>query len=265
MNLADSYKLVRPACVAIALKKTIGNQEQFLAFGSGVCVDSDGIVATAKHVVSSYYEKIKGEKISDSMSPPDFIVAFSRRAKERYEMIYIKPIAIMTHDEHDSALLILPKAPFGGWPTIKLPEKWSINEGDEVAAAGFPLRSWQYSNMGPHLFSGVISQVGYYHEEGKGWGVNDITVDISIHPGVSGGPLFDVHTGHLLGLVKSQRIRELTTVDVLDCLGNQEDVSQEKESERQEFRVWTNMTHCVPWHIISAGIPEAKAQIAKFK
>jgi S1-C subfamily serine protease len=253
MPLAETYERVRPACVAIALVEEEGNEVRFLTFGSGACVDRTGIVVTAKHVVEGYYQQVAGvELVPGEIPGPRFQVVFGRTGAERHEILHASVNGVLCDAERDIALLRIPPLP-RGWPSIELPGPGSrIREGQPIATAGFPLRSWSYQNMLPHLFSGVVSQVHISFQDGKAR-LDQLDVDVCIHPGHSGGPVFDAETGELLGIVSSQRLRDLDVVELLKV-----QASGESDDPLGTAHVWTNITQCVPSTTIRGGVAVLK-------
>jgi serine protease Do len=254
ISLSDIYRKVRPACVAISLEINKGGSLNFISFGSGVCVDKSGIIITAKHVITGYYEDIKGEKTSSDTAPsePEFLVIFTRMGETKYEAFYARPIAIM-FAENDVAIMKIPEIP-GGWPSITIPTSWTTREGDQVATSGFPLRGWHDTTIVPNLFSGIVSQINAeYIEQKKGWKINKLILDISIHPGNSGGPVFDANTGELIGIVSAQRLRSFNLSETITKL-----LAEVKQSY---VNVWTNIVECVPWTSFVSGITEIGKRI----
>jgi serine protease Do len=251
MTLSDTYRKVRPACVAISLEIKDGENTNFISFGSGVCVDKTGIIVTAKHVITGYYEDIKGEKTSSDIAPsdPEFLVIFSRMAKTKYEVFCSRPSAIMFDAENDVAIMKISEIQ-GGWPSIDIPTSWNTQEGDEVATSGFPLRGWRDKSITPNLFSGIVSQIQAQYLEGKGWKINKLILDVSIHPGNSGGPVFDTNTGELIGIVSAQRLRPFNLSETINKL--LADVDQ------KYVNIWTNIVECVPWTSFTSGISKLR-------
>lgn len=257
MSLAETYAKVRPACVGIALQLENDTGMSFISFGSGACVDSSGIIVTAKHVVTSYYRDVKGEPPSRTApSDPDFRIIFSRMAAMRYELAYAKPLAILLNEEYDVALIKIPM-PNGGWPAFELPDVWEVREGDQVATAGYPLRSWADTNAFPELFSGIVSGVHCsYDAAKKGWIPQRLVLDMSIHPGNSGGPVFDVLTGQLVAIVESQKLRRAALLEAINVMNK--NARQDVPDDEAPVEVWTNISYCVPWTAIKPGIEEIK-------
>jgi hypothetical protein len=133
--------------------------------GSGVVVDGQGIVLTAKHVVE--HAEILAVKV-----PGDERVYAART-------IYMDP-------DHDIAFVVLD-----GHPAhyLKLPEHVKpMRAGQHVSASGYPLDPNQST---PALSSGHMSR---RREDGR------YQLDMSVNPGNSGGPVTNDH-GDLLGIV----------------------------------------------------------------
>lgn len=252
--LADTYKRIRGSVVGIAIERETEKGVRFLFIGSGACIDPSGIIVTAKHVVEYYYKNIKQEEFRPGkiLSPPDFRVIFSRRGEASYEVFTATPLAIMAEAEADIAILIVPPKNIA-WPYISLPTKWNIFEGDRIATAGFPLRSINRAIAFPHLFSGIVSLIDAEYIKDEGWLPRKIHLDISVHPGNSGGPVFDISTGELIGIISSQWLRQFDVQEISQILKN--------ESGSEGISVWTNIAECVPWPIIVNGLEMARQHI----
>jgi S1-C subfamily serine protease len=208
---------------------------QLISFGSGACVDPSGIVITARHVVEDYINKL-----------PDFEIVFTKKGSKKYEAIAAKPISMVVSQDYDVAVLKLPEIE-GGWPYLSFPKAWNTLEGDEVATIGFPLRSLNYPSTLPNLFSGIVSKIDEIYTDETGWNQTNLVLDISVHPGNSGGPVFKSHNGEVIGIISNQRLRDLAI---------------QKIDEAQEVPfvagVWTNITNCVPWTQIKPLVDEMK-------
>jgi len=247
MSLAETYKKVRGACVALAIEFRDERGIQFFTFGSGVCVDKKGVIITARHVITGYYESIKCEKISGNLVPsrPEFQIIFTRYAKEKVEGFFSRPLQIAMPEDKDCdvAIIRIPEIN-NGWPFLNFPSHWKIFEGDDVATAGYPLRSYKDPSVQPNLFRGIVSRIPLSYVAGQGWRADELIVDISIHPGNSGGPVFDVETGELLGIVSNQVLRSVDTSGLTEIPDSFKDLSKKTVCQ---FNVWTNIVSCVPW------------------
>jgi S1-C subfamily serine protease len=133
--------------------------------GSGVVVDSSGLVLTAKHVVAD------AELIAVKIPGDDKVYAA--------RTVYMDP-------QRDVAFLVL-----SGHPSqfLHLPDHVRpLHAGEHVNASGYPLDANQST---PALSSGQVSR---RTDEGL------YQLDMSVNPGNSGGPVTDDH-GDLIGIV----------------------------------------------------------------
>jgi S1-C subfamily serine protease len=254
MKLRELFIKYRSACVGIAIQIPTSTGVRFVCFGSGVNVHPSGAVVTAKHVVTSYFENIKKEVVDFSRPVDiDFHVLFSFQADTEWRMWVAKPIGIALLEKVDVAVLKLSPKP-DGWATFDLPKDWDVCEGDSIATVGYPLRSYVNTNAFPNLFTGTISQIAAnYDKDRKGWLCEKITMDMCIHPGNSGGPVFNAETGTLIGIVEAQELRPSQIAEQIACVTN-----NSKISDKMAAQVWTNISYCVP---VSKFIKDVQAVI----
>lgn len=241
MGLRDTYQRVRPACFGIALELPAESGSNFFCFGSGACVHPSGLIITAKHVVTGYYEQVKSEVVEWSTNTaPEFEVLTTTRVPDGWVMAHARPTAILFHDHLDVAFLKLPERD-GGWASFDVADGFDVLEGDAIATIGYPLRGGPDLEAIPNLSAGIISCIGGDYDANKGlWQLDEITMDMCIHPGNSGGPVFDAETGVLIGIVKSQRLRPGEFVREISA-------SQSASQDEGELPlVWTNLSYCVP-------------------
>jgi S1-C subfamily serine protease len=148
--------------------------------GSGVIIDSDGIIVTNFHVVQDATrvdvvfddgERVEGTVIGTNGGSPD-----------------------------DSSDLAVIKVPEDDLPAIKIGKSDSLRLGDDVIALGFPL-----GLGGPTVTSGILSgeartiSVPDDSEDGEKELKGLLQTDAAINPGNSGGPLID-SAGRLIGI-----------------------------------------------------------------
>lgn len=236
MKLSQTYKIIRPSVFAFAQEL----DSRFFCFGSGVCVDPSGIIVTARHVVND----TPSEELPDvyfTKEPINYCLLNSKKEKAGgFSMISAEPIAILMHKYIDVAVVKIPPLD-GGWSYAKFPPVWNVIEGEEVATSGFPLRDYENLSVLPNLFTGIVSQIQEeYSRENNEWKINNLVLDISLHKGNSGGPIFRSSTGELLGIVSSQLLRN------------------SDESPDSTIKVWTNIISCVPWTQIKPLVDEMK-------
>lgn len=244
-ELANTYRRVRPACVAIALADEDNSHIRFRIFGSGVCIDSSGIVVTARHVVTEYYRIFEKqaipeapEEITKDFTPatPRFLIVFFRRAQTKFEAFYVRPAFIMhplekSDPNADIAVIRIPKPTGGFWPSVPLAALTRrLHEGEEVATVGYPLRFNPIDVSWPSLSKGIVSMVEDRFREG-GLETVDVRLDLRVNPGNSGGPVFDPVTGEVLGIVRAEGVREPPELP---------------EELRDHFLIPSGVAHCVP-------------------
>jgi S1-C subfamily serine protease len=231
---------------------------QFVCFGSGACIDPKGLVVTAKHVIEPF---LSGNG-NDGQIQPGVNVLFTRRREDRYEVFWMEPKNAWTHSTRDVAFLEIAEVG-GGWPSFTITTQ-VVNEGDPVATAGYPLRRGRDGNFIPNLFSGVISQLQIkFVPAGKV--LHSILLDLSVHPGNSGGPVFNALSGELIGIVTAHTLSDVR--EVVATLTHEapsdagtSDTTTEGESTAsalvadRRFKVWTNITNCEPWPHIKLGL-----------
>ncbi len=169
MDLAGAYQVVQPALVFIRS----GN-----AHGTGVVVSSNGsqsVILTSNHVVTS------GSHAT---------VYFGQDGN-----VHVEGEIVKRDDENDLAVLIVRR---GNVPTVRIAD--TPGEGTAIGAAGFPASSIAYFNDSRELkaviSAGIVTAV---HESGT-----RIYHSAQTEAGDSGGPVFLVDTGEVIGIVKGK-------------------------------------------------------------
>lgn len=170
---AEVVERVLPSLVNVKIRGFSGTGVQ--GQGSGVVIDSDGIIVTNNHVVEG---ALRVQVVfQDDHDPVDGRV-------------------IGTDGERDLAVI---KVPTNGLTPIRIGSSESLRLGDDVIALGFPL-----GLGGPTVTKGIVSGKNRSLEiprtdrepvrfEGL------LQTDAAINPGNSGGPLVDA-TGRLVGI-----------------------------------------------------------------
>ncbi|MBI3297589.1 MAG: trypsin-like peptidase domain-containing protein [Elusimicrobia bacterium] len=145
--------------------------------GSGFIISADGLLVTNGHVVAA------GE------SQDHLANSYSKVVKIRFANGREVTAAVVGyHATKDLALVQLPPNPFG-WPYVPLGDSAVLNEGQEVAAMGYP-RALPFS-----VSRGIISGTDF---RSNGW-VDYLQHDAAVNPGNSGGPLFNM-SGEVIGV-----------------------------------------------------------------
>lgn len=143
-----------------------------LTLGSGVVIESSGIVLTSYHVVRD------AQRLSASV-PGRGAVAASLVASD---------------EKSDLALLRLVARP-GGYSALRIASASGLSAGETVLALGSPL------GLDASVSVGVVSALGRgLSGSGVTYRYSDlIQTDAAIHPGNSGGPLLNLR-GEIVGI-----------------------------------------------------------------
>ena len=226
MTLSDIYEKVKPAVVAFAIVNEQDTNVNFQIFGSGFCVDPSGIIVTARHVITDYYEYWLKSPLpqyhTELMQPiqqPDFRVVFFRKVSNKYEALWVPVVNFIfpflgDHPEDDVAVVRIPKSPsyWGSEYTyLTLGDINGLREGDEVAVSGYPLK-WPLVSQLADLSEGIISRIDARIGDNGTWEVTKLQLDITVNAGNSGGPAFVTKSGKVIGLVSQERLIPLPVV-----------------------------------------------------
>jgi S1-C subfamily serine protease len=184
--------------VAATARITVEKAGAPSSLGSGVVIASGRDAAgtevsyllTAAHVV-------------ESAEPAEIVVRFTGDAGGRNF-----PARVLRHGIADGLDLALLKVMGVAAPAVDVQAEPEPHLGEEVLIVGFP---WG-KRLG--LYSGVVSQVPL----DPGWEADpgdekapSLMVDAAVAKGVSGGGVFRLHTGGLVGIVEAS---QTTTVSV---------------------------------------------------
>ena len=149
------------------LDEQFEEQEQASSLGSGVIINSDGLIVTNQHVVEA------ADEIEVSLND-------GRTTKAEL---------VGTDPETDLAVL---RIKLDNLPSLKFAADESVRVGDVVLAMGNPF------GVGQTVTMGIVSALGRNHV-GINTFENFIQTDAAINPGNSGGALVDT-AGNLLGI-----------------------------------------------------------------
>ena len=186
-NVADTVERVRPAVVSIVAEIVtsgfFGPRSGF-GTGTGIIFDSQGLVLTNNHVIST------SENIT---------VTLDDGTQMQAEVVGADRLS-------DLAVLRLPS---GDYPHLPMDSDIRLRVGEWVIAIGNALAL----PGGPTVTVGVVSALGRSFETSPGVTLYDlIQTDTVINPGNSGGPLINLE-GSLIGINTAvQRISASGTV-----------------------------------------------------
>lgn len=174
-NVADTVERVRPAVVSVVSEVVsrdfFGNLFSSFGSGTGVIIDSQGLVLTNNHVVEGAV---------------DITVTLDDGSQQKAEIVGADQLS-------DLAVLRLPG---DGYPFLPVREAVPPRVGEWVIAIGNALAL----PGGPTVTVGVVSALGRSIEASAGITLYDlIQTDTVINPGNSGGPLISLR-GELVGI-----------------------------------------------------------------
>ncbi|QQS29924.1 MAG: serine protease [Sphingobacteriales bacterium] len=155
-----------------------GQQRRLVATGSGIAVSSNGYIVTNNHV-------IQGGNLIE-------VQTMSNGKKVVYQAV------VMVNDEiNDLAVIKIEDWNFSSLPEIPYTIKTNLSEvGEKVYTMGFPLSATMGESL--KLTDGVISS-----PKGFKGDVSTYQLTVPVHPGNSGGPLYD-YQGNLIGIIKAK-------------------------------------------------------------
>lgn len=213
----------------------IGHVSFYTTIGTGFLCDPAGIVITAGHVVTDMLEQyalFENEMLTRHMREPlllfqqQFLAPEVRpadRPPDDGRGVWISqltlPVASVLRDRgSDLAALYLRnplKPPRDAW-SLQLARIATspVTLGDEVVACGYPFgeaMNTQGSGLShpPSFSRGIVSAIipewSAPHDQ---W--THIRFDATILPGNSGGPLCDLRTGHVVGVVSTTTVLRFT-------------------------------------------------------
>jgi putative serine protease PepD len=163
--------------------------------GSGVVVAA-GLDAAGTAV--SYL--LTAAHVLEGAPAAEIVVRFTGEAGSRF------PAAAVRRGDPEQLDLALLKVTGIQAPTVRLPRDCALRLGEEILVVGFP---WG-RRLG--LYSGVVSQVPVDPRwEAGGEESPSLLVDAAVAKGVSGGGIFRLRSGELIGIVEAS---QTTTVSV---------------------------------------------------
>jgi len=221
MTKENTYKKIKEATVAIVTMIPDGHTP-FTILGSGFCIDAQGIIVTCEHVLSAFMPKSVHELIAELPPKPS-----GDGVQKAGPVSLLKPFAILYRTDLSSTKLfafpsqidlmvaltdcdlgvmrMLPHTAFPqGYPTVEIEDYDTIQEGDEISACGFPLGNFLYNQIGTVTSSftkGIISSIIPSPGVGKNL-LRGFQLNLTATHGNSGGPVFSLETGKVLGVVQ---------------------------------------------------------------
>jgi S1-C subfamily serine protease len=208
-QLPDLVAASRPSVVPVGTFRATDNP-RFSFRGSGFVVGDGTLVVTNFHVLPP---AVEGSDNAANTVTPTLMILAPRPGRE-LEPRVAKLIA--SDRNHDLALLRIEGAPL---PALELGDPALVREGSSVAFIGYPIAG--ILGYSPVTHRGIVASVasivlpaasaGQLSERAIArlrQGPFDIyQLDATAYPGNSGGPVFDVATGRVIGVINMVLIR----------------------------------------------------------
>ncbi len=230
MSVAEAIESVRHSIVQIVVKLEPSQMQQpgnpIRPIGSGFLISSDGYVITARHVIN-LGPSIPINQMRVSLPLP---IIDSKTFSMRGGFTGVAFEVVEQDEQHDLALLKLQRNPFKNQVSpgihvagedIKLIVSVPIlnqerpKDGTQIAVSGYPLGE-----------TVLITNVGYI---ASSWATNIVNVpipnappgfqridiadvyyaDIQMNHGNSGGPVYSIETGDIIGVAVAVRLTEI--------------------------------------------------------
>lgn len=143
--------------------------------GTGFFINSDGMVATAKHVV-------------EAIGQDNLVVRLPSSGKQYQAQV------IASHDKSDVAIL---KINASNTPFVEVGYYENTQVGEDIGFVGFALEAGLQK---PLIHRGIISAKGVDLS-----GEKIVTINAFVNKGNSGGPVFSAKTGRVLGVLSARQ------------------------------------------------------------
>ncbi len=202
-DLPDVIVATRPSVVAVGTYSATGNP-RFAFRGTGFVVGDGSHVVTNFHVLPA---------VSEGATMPDLMIQ-ATRARGQLEPRVARLVA--SDQAHDLALLRIDGAPL---PALRLAEPDAAREGTSIALMGFPIGG--ILGFAPVTHRGIISSISAIAlpaptaqqlnaraiAQLRDGSFDILQLDATAYPGNSGGPVFDIATGQVVGVVNMVLVR----------------------------------------------------------
>lgn len=223
MGQKEVFKKVKRATVAMAMVDFNNSTKPFEIIGSGFCIDSSGVVATCRHVLSAFMSKPIDQQIKEGQAKEEnkgkdkqilgpfnlirpFAIFFDTEcsSSKLFALPTVVDMVIAATDKDIGIVRVLKHKYFDkGYPFLEIENYEDINEGDDVAICGFPLGTYLKERLGTvtssfakGIISSVIPSPGVSVDILQGFQVN-----ITATHGNSGGPVFSLASGKVFGVL----------------------------------------------------------------
>lgn len=195
-DIIQAIERVKPSVVMVGVYRATGSP-RFMLRGTGFVVGDGSLVATNAHVVAAVLQDAGGSlAIQAGGGMPD-----QRLRKAR---------SLVVDEEHD---LVLLKIDGSSLPALPLADSGMVREGLSVAFTGFPIGG--LLGFSPVTHRGMVSAItpivlpsanaaelrASVIQRLKNGSFDVFQLDGTAYPGNSGGPLFDIDSGQVVGII----------------------------------------------------------------
>jgi S1-C subfamily serine protease len=255
MGITASYRQVKRSIVAFTLKyNPVFDPKDppplwSTIVGTGFVVGADGIVATNAHVARMFGKLPKPPGTSPDEWPVQAVMLHMTSqgiVEVPLELIGVGLISGFTPGKHyygpkEGPDLAFVHLKVRGLPTVEIDSSTLVEEGMELATAGFPMGTdaltapgWLHQ-LTPTLQRGIVSAVlPFVCESPHGYAIN-----VMSQGGSSGSPVFSTETGAVVGVL----------------YGGLHDFDVTLE-QKEPYKVPTNITYVVPSHYLKRALSE---------
>jgi len=211
-----NFSIIKSATVAIA-KVSHDDRRIFEIVGSGVCVDSRGIILTCEHVINAFLSNASREELKKlSGSEPQraelpglvipYAIFYKLDPDGRLLALQARVDQVMCSRVQDIGLVrVLQDKLFpDGYPCAQVEEYSAVHEGLEVGTCGFPLGNFLQGQIGAVTSSftfGRVSTISPYASVEKE-NLKAFQLDLTATHGNSGGPVFNQATSKIIGVLQ---------------------------------------------------------------
>lgn len=203
-DLAETIARIKPSLVVVGTFNKL-KSPSFAMRGTGFVIGDGRLIATNAHVVPP--------ETTGMDSGQDTLMILARQGAETRP----HPVHLVTRNaEHDLAILRLDGPPL---PALALGSSDAVREGQAIAFSGFPIGG--ALGFSPVTHRGIISSItpialpignaSQLKDKSirslRGGAFPIFQLDATAYPGNSGGPLFDIDSGEVLGVINMVLIK----------------------------------------------------------
>lgn len=201
-DFATVIERVKPSVVAIGTTLAT-RQPQSKLLGTGFIVGTGQYVLTNSHVIPPQYNLAEGEELTVFVQEGTGIAARSA-------------VLAATAPQHDLALLKISGAPL---QALKLGDSDRVREGQEMLFTGYPILSVLGLYPATHRsLIAALTPIAVPADNAQQLTAKNIKrlvtpynvfqLDGTAYPGNSGSPLYDPHTGTVIGIINAVFVKE---------------------------------------------------------